>query len=162
MAVLHVSTGTWTPVHVIFANLDSLLRVVLQLHRHRRCWFRHSHSGQPQLPSCLFEPLPPPATMRRHTTPNLSTSSNAPFTWDIPMEPAPTTSSPVTYRTSATLLTLETAYAETRYHELNYRHLSSRYNGGIFALHAHCALLLDYVPPVEPPSTPLGNALSIR
>ena len=30
------------------------------------------------------------------------------------------------------------------------------------ALHAHCALLLDYVPPEEPPSTPLGNALRIR
>ena len=27
--------------------------------------------------------------------------------------------------------------------------------GGIFALRAHCALLLDYVPPEEPPSTPL-------
>ena len=26
----------------------------------------------------------------------------------------------------------------------------------------HCALLLDYVPPEEPPSTPLGNALRIR
>ena len=34
--------------------------------------------------------------------------------------------------------------------------------GGIFALHAHCALLLDNVPPEEPPSTPLGNALRIR
>ena len=34
--------------------------------------------------------------------------------------------------------------------------------GGIFALHAHCALLLDYVPPEEPPSTPLGNALRIK
>ena len=34
--------------------------------------------------------------------------------------------------------------------------------GGVFALHAHCALLLDYVPPEEPPSTPLGNALRIR
>ena len=34
--------------------------------------------------------------------------------------------------------------------------------GGIFALRAHCALLLDYVPPEEPPSTPLGNALRIR
>ena len=30
------------------------------------------------------------------------------------------------------------------------------------ALHAHCTLLLDYVPPEEPPSTPLGNALRIR
>ena len=30
------------------------------------------------------------------------------------------------------------------------------------ALHAHCALLLDYVSPEEPPSTPLGNALRIR
>ena len=30
------------------------------------------------------------------------------------------------------------------------------------ALHAHYALLLDYVPPEEPPSTPLGNALRIR
>ena len=30
--------------------------------------------------------------------------------------------------------------------------------GGIFALRAHCALLLDYVPPEEPPSKPLGNA----
>ena len=27
---------------------------------------------------------------------------------------------------------------------------------------AHCALLLDYVPPEEPPSTPLGNTLRIR
>ena len=36
------------------------------------------------------------------------------------------------------------------------------YYGGIFALHAHCTLLLDYVPPEEPPSTPLGNALRIR
>ena len=34
--------------------------------------------------------------------------------------------------------------------------------GGTFALRAHCALLLDYVPPEEPPSTPLGNALRIR
>ena len=37
-----------------------------------------------------------------------------------------------------------------------------RDRGGIFAMHAHCALLLDYVPPEEPPSTPLGNALRIR
>ena len=35
-------------------------------------------------------------------------------------------------------------------------------NGGVFALRAHCALLLDYVPPEEPPSRPLGNALRIR
>ena len=34
--------------------------------------------------------------------------------------------------------------------------------GGIFARSAHCALLLDYVPPEEPLSTPLGNALRIR
>ena len=34
--------------------------------------------------------------------------------------------------------------------------------GGIFGLRAHCALLLDYVPPEEPPSTPLGNTLRIR
>ena len=34
--------------------------------------------------------------------------------------------------------------------------------GGIFALRAHCAVLLDYVPPEEPPSKPLGNALRIR
>ena len=34
--------------------------------------------------------------------------------------------------------------------------------GGIFALRAHCALLLDYVPPEEPPSTPLEKALRIR
>ena len=34
--------------------------------------------------------------------------------------------------------------------------------GGVFALRAHCALLLDYIPPEEPPSTPLGNALRIR
>ena len=33
--------------------------------------------------------------------------------------------------------------------------------GGVFALRAHCALLLDYVPPEEPPSTPLGNAVRI-
>ena len=30
------------------------------------------------------------------------------------------------------------------------------------ALHAHCALLLDYVPSEEPPSTSLGNTLRIR
>ena len=30
------------------------------------------------------------------------------------------------------------------------------------ALRAPGALLLDYVPPEEPPSTPLGNALRIR
>ena len=34
--------------------------------------------------------------------------------------------------------------------------------GGIFALRAHCALLLDYFPPEEPPSKPLGNALRFR
>ena len=34
--------------------------------------------------------------------------------------------------------------------------------GGILALHAHCALLLDYVPPEEPLGTPLGNTLRIR
>ena len=34
----------------------------------------------------------------------------------------------------------------------------SSINGGIFALRAHCALLLDYVPREEPPSTPLGTA----
>ena len=34
--------------------------------------------------------------------------------------------------------------------------------GGILALRAHCALLLDYVPPEEPPGTPVGNALRIR
>ena len=31
--------------------------------------------------------------------------------------------------------------------------------GGILALHAHCALLLDYVPPEEPLGTPLGNTM---
>ena len=43
--------------------------------------------------------------------------------------------------------------------------MSNRLRGNLCtarALHAHCALLLDYVPPEEPPSTPLGNALSIR
>ena len=34
--------------------------------------------------------------------------------------------------------------------------------GGILALRAHRALLLDYVPPEEPPGTSLGNALRIR
>ena len=34
--------------------------------------------------------------------------------------------------------------------------------GVIFALRAHCALLLDYVPPEEHLGTPLGNALRIR
>ena len=34
--------------------------------------------------------------------------------------------------------------------------------GGILALHAHCTLLLDYVPPEELQSTPLGNTLRIR
>ena len=33
---------------------------------------------------------------------------------------------------------------------------------GIFALRAHYALLLDYVPPEEPLGTPLGNALRIK
>ena len=37
-----------------------------------------------------------------------------------------------------------------------------RGTGGTFALRARCALLLDYVPPEEPPSTPLRNALRIR
>ena len=37
--------------------------------------------------------------------------------------------------------------------------MSRGVTGGVFALHAHCALLLDYVPPEEPPSTPLGNAI---
>ena len=35
-------------------------------------------------------------------------------------------------------------------------------HGGMFAQRAPGALLLDYVPPEEPPSTPLGNALRIR
>ena len=30
------------------------------------------------------------------------------------------------------------------------------------ALRAHCALLLDYVPPEEPLGTPLGNTLRVR
>ena len=34
--------------------------------------------------------------------------------------------------------------------------------GGIPALRAHSALLLDYVPPEHPPGTPLGNTLRIR
>ena len=34
--------------------------------------------------------------------------------------------------------------------------------GGILALRAHCALLLDYVPPEEPLGTPLGNTLRIK
>ena len=34
--------------------------------------------------------------------------------------------------------------------------------GGMFARRAPGALLLHYVPPEEPPSTPLGNALRIR
>ena len=34
--------------------------------------------------------------------------------------------------------------------------------GGMFARRAPGTLLLDYVPPEEPPSTPLGNALRIR
>ena len=34
--------------------------------------------------------------------------------------------------------------------------------GGILALRAHCALLLDYVPPEEPLGTPLGNTLRTR
>ena len=34
--------------------------------------------------------------------------------------------------------------------------------GGILALRAHCALLLDYVPPEEPLGMPLGNAIRIR
>ena len=35
-------------------------------------------------------------------------------------------------------------------------------SGGILALRAHCALLLDYVPPEEPLGTTIGNALRIR
>ena len=34
-------------------------------------------------------------------------------------------------------------------------------SGRMFARRAPGALLLDYVPPEEPPSTPLGNALRI-
>ena len=33
--------------------------------------------------------------------------------------------------------------------------------GGILALRAHCVLLLDQVPPEEPPGTPLPNTLKI-
>ena len=33
---------------------------------------------------------------------------------------------------------------------------------GVLALHTHCMLLLDHVPPKEPPSTTLPNALKIR
>ena len=40
--------------------------------------------------------------------------------------------------------------------------LESFDHGGMFARRAPGALLLDYVPPEEPPSTPLGNALRIR
>ena len=36
------------------------------------------------------------------------------------------------------------------------------YVGGILALRAQCALLLDYVPPEEPLGTALGNTLRIR
>ena len=36
--------------------------------------------------------------------------------------------------------------------------LQPRYRGESL----HCALLLDYVLPEEPPSTPLGNALRIK
>ena len=35
------------------------------------------------------------------------------------------------------------------------------FDEGIFAMRAPCALLLDYVPPEEPPSKCLGNALRI-
>ena len=38
----------------------------------------------------------------------------------------------------------------------------TEYLGRILALRAHCALLLDYVPPDEPLGTPLGNTLRIR
>ena len=38
----------------------------------------------------------------------------------------------------------------------------SHHIGGMFARRAPGALLLDYVSPEEPPSTPLGNALRIR
>ena len=44
-------------------------------------------------------------------------------------------------------------------HQNQIRHCYFR---GIFALRAQRALLLDYVPPEEPPSTPLGNAFRIR
>ena len=36
------------------------------------------------------------------------------------------------------------------------------YNGGILALHAHCALLLDKVLPKEPPGKALPNAPKFR
>ena len=35
-------------------------------------------------------------------------------------------------------------------------------SGYSFGESLHCALLLDYVPPEEPPGTPLGNPLRIR
>ena len=37
-----------------------------------------------------------------------------------------------------------------------------RDEGGIPSLRAHCALLLDYVPPEEPLGTPFGNPPGIR
>ena len=33
--------------------------------------------------------------------------------------------------------------------------------GGVFALRAHCALLLDYVPPEEPQAHPLETPLEL-
>ena len=41
-------------------------------------------------------------------------------------------------------------------------HIIALHLGGILALRAHWALLLDYVPPEEPLGTPLGNTLRIR
>ena len=56
---------------------------------------------------------------------------------------------------------------DTRKHQKHVRGLAHKFmsdvsHEGIFALRAHCALLLDYVPPEEPPSKPLGNTLRIR
>ena len=43
-----------------------------------------------------------------------------------------------------------------------YYQKNQRFAGGILALYVHWALLLDRVPPEEPPGTPIENVLRIR
>ena len=62
---------------------------------------------------------------------------------------------------------LETNTFKPFQQSMNHQNVGEQINkndviGGILALRAHCALLLDYVPPEEPLGTPLGNTLRIR
>ena len=60
------------------------------------------------------------------------------------------------------ILLMESTYPDSPSDDNRHHSLPQGNSGGILALRAHCALLLDYVPAEEPPGKPLGNTLRIR